>query len=125
MLVVAFGPGYGPQYAYWFLPSLIAAYVLLDDRWRTLLLVAYAIAAVTYAVEYAFVPFLGEYARAVFGDRDWVTEVSEHLSDPQWLVLFRLPLFAVYLVVLAEGLRRLSNELRADASAEADARRPT
>ena len=31
MFVVAFGSGYGPQYAYWFMPALVATYVLLDD----------------------------------------------------------------------------------------------
>ena len=59
MLVVTFGPGYGAHYAPWFIPALVATYVLLDDGWRRLLLVGYAVAAVTYVVEYAFIPFLG------------------------------------------------------------------
>ena len=62
LAVVAFGPGYGPQYAYWFIPALVATYVLLDDGWRRLLLVGYVVAGVTYAIEYAFVPWLGAWA---------------------------------------------------------------
>ncbi len=108
MAVVALGPGYGPQYAYWFLPALLATYVLLDDRWRRLLLVGYVVAALTYAVEYAFVPWLGAYASAVDGNAGWVADVSEYLDTPQRLTLFRLPLFAVYLVVVAAGLGRLA-----------------
>ena len=73
MVVVAFGPGYGPQYAYWFLPALVATYVLLDDGWRRLLLVGYVVAGLTYAVDYAFVAGLGAYAA---GDAGWVTDVS-------------------------------------------------
>ncbi len=110
MAVVALGPGYGPQYAYWFLPALVATYVLLDDGWRRLLLVGYVVAALTYAVEYAFVPWLGSYASEIAPDASWIGDVSEHLDDPQRLTLYRLPLFAVYLVVVVAGIARLIRE---------------
>ena len=74
MLVVAFGPGYGPQYAYWFLPALVATYVLLDDAWRRLLRIAYLVAGLTYIFEYGFIPWLGAWVPAAFGDSDWTTE---------------------------------------------------
>jgi hypothetical protein len=108
MVVVAFGPGYGSQYAYWFLPALVATYVLFDDGWRRLLLVGYVVAAVTYVVEYAFVPWLGAYASEIAPDASWIGDVSEHLDNPQRLTMYRLPLFAVYLVVLAAGIARLA-----------------
>ena len=115
MAVVAFGPGYGPQYAYWFMPALIATYVLLDDAWRRLLRVAYVVAGLTYAVEYAFVPWLGGYANALAGDSDWVADASAYLDDPDRLVLFRIPLFIAYLVLIAKGIVRLA-EQRVDGS---------
>ena len=65
--VIALGPGYGAQYAYWFIPALIGTYVLLDRGWQRILLAAYAIGAITYAVEYAFVPFLGAWLPATIG----------------------------------------------------------
>jgi len=108
MAVVAFGPGYGPQYAYWFVPALVATYVLLDDAWRRLLRIGYVVAGLTYAVEYAFVPWLGSYANALAGGSAWITDVSDYLDVPNRLVLFRLPLFMVYLVLIFEGIRRLS-----------------
>jgi len=117
MVVVAFGPGYGPQYAYWFLPALVATYVLLDDRWRRLLLAAYAVAALTYVFEYAFVPWLGSYAVELLEDAGWVADVSEYVDDAQRLTLIRLPLFAAYLLVVAAGIARLvdrPNEERGD-----------
>lgn len=107
MIVVAFGPGYGPQYAYWFLPALVATYVLLDDGWRRLLRVAWVVGAVTYVVEYAVVDYLGAWAAHVFGSADWITEAGEHLKTPHHLVLFSLPLYGVYLVVIAAGFERL------------------
>jgi hypothetical protein len=116
MAVVAFGPGYGAHYAYWFIPALIGTYVLLDDAWRRLLLVAYVVAGVTYAVEYAVVPFLGAWAVAMFGGSGWMTDFAEHLSTPHHWVLYRLPLFVVYLVVIAQGIRRLSRQLDQEAA---------
>jgi hypothetical protein len=113
LALVAFGPGYGPQYAYWFLPALVATYVLLDDGWRHLLLLAFVVSSVTYAVDYAFVPWLGAYADAIVGDADWVADTSEYLDDPQRLTLLRLPLFGVYLVLLLAGVRRLVAQRRA------------
>ena len=109
MAVVAFGPGYGPQYAYWFLPALVATYVLLDDAWRRLLIVAYVFAGVTYAIEYAFVSFLGAYAVAIVGAEDWILDIAEELENPGQLVVFRLPLFVVYVVVIAAGIARLTD----------------
>ena len=35
--IPALGPGYGPQYAYWYVPPLLASYLLLDDGWRRIL----------------------------------------------------------------------------------------
>jgi hypothetical protein len=107
MVVVAFGPGYGPQYAYWFLPALVATYVLLDDGWRRLLQVAWVVAALTYAVEYAVVGYLGAWAVKVFGSGTWIEDVGDYLKTPHHLVLFRLPLYAVYLVLIAAGIDRL------------------
>jgi hypothetical protein len=111
MGVVAFGPGYGAHYAYWFIPSLVATYVLLDDAWRVLLVVAYAIAGITYVVDYAFLPFLGAFATEIFGTPGWLEETEDFLTDPRTLVLVRLPLFVTYLVVIAAGIRRLSSRL--------------
>ena len=108
LAVVAFGPGYGPQYAYWFIPALVATYVLLDDEWRRLLRIAWAVAGLTYLVEYAFVPWLGSYANEVVGASAWVTDVSDYLDTPHRLVLFRLPLFLVYLLLIYEGIARLT-----------------
>ena len=74
MVVVTFGTGYAAHYAPWFVPALIATYVLLDDGWRRLLLIGYFIAAATYAFEYAFIAFLGAYADPIFGYPQWIDD---------------------------------------------------
>jgi hypothetical protein len=107
MLVPVFGPGYGPQYAYWYLPALIGTYVLLDDGWRALLRIAYVVAAVTYIVDYAFVSFLGRNLHALAPDEEWVTRVTDYLTDLDRLTVLRLPLLLVYLLIVAGGFRRL------------------
>jgi hypothetical protein len=107
MIVVAFGPGYGPQYAYWFLPALVATYVLLDEAWRRLLRVAWLVAALTYVIEYAVVGYLGAWAVHVFGSATWIADAGDYLSTPHHLVVYRLPLYAVYLVLIAAGIERL------------------
>ena len=107
MAVVAFGPGYGPQYAYWLLPPLVATYVLLDDGWRRLLRGAWLVAAVTYAVEYAVVDYLGAWAVVRFSGATWLGDVGDYLATPHHMVVYRLPLFAVYLVLIAAGAERL------------------
>ena len=122
MIVNSFGRGYAAHYAPWFLPALVATYVLLDDGWRRLLLVAYAIAAVTYVVEYAFISFLGSFASGIFNDALWVEDVGDWLNVPYRWALLRLPLVVVYIVVIAAGIARL-RELTRRNSGGSDARR--
>ena len=108
MVVPVLGPGYGPQYAYWYLPALVGTYVLLDDGWRRLLRITYVVAAVTYTVDYAFVSFLGRNLHALAPGADWVSDLSDYLSDLDRLTIWRLPLTVAYLVVIAAGIARLA-----------------
>ncbi|HET8967826.1 MAG TPA: hypothetical protein VFN06_00180, partial [Gaiellaceae bacterium] len=70
------------------------------------------VAAATYAIEYAFVPFLGGYAVAIFGSSEWMVDFADYLSTPHRWVLFRVPLFVVYLIVIAAGCARLAEQRR-------------
>jgi hypothetical protein len=107
MTVPVLGPGYAPQYAYWYLPPLLATYVLLDREWRRILLVSYGIAAVTYVVEYALVGSQGRFLVAFFPGSARLENASERLSSPGAQTLLRLPLFVAFLVLLVAGARRL------------------
>ncbi len=61
VLVPALGPGYGPQYFYWFLPVLLVAYALGSASFRSWALGFGLVAAATYVVEYALAPVLGAF----------------------------------------------------------------
>ena len=58
--------------------------------------IAYLVAGLTYIFEYGFIPWLGAWVPAAFGNSDWTTNVAEFLI-PYRLVLVNLPLFATYL----------------------------
>jgi hypothetical protein len=105
--IPALGPGYGPQYAYWYIPPLLASFLLFDAAWRRILLVFYAVAAATYIFEYAFVPALGRFLVEFAPDSVFFQRVSAHVSSAGEQTIVRTPLFAAFLVVLFAGLRRL------------------
>lgn len=105
--IPALGPGYGPQYAYWYIPPLLATYPLFDDVWRRILVGFYAVAAATYVVEYAVVRALGRFLVAFFDESSFLHKVSDRLSTPGAQTLLRLPLFVAFLVLLVTGFRRL------------------
>lgn len=105
--IPALGPGYGPQYAYWYIPPLLATYPLLDDAWRRILLAFYAVAAATYVVEYALLRALGRFLVAFFDESSSLRRVSDRLSTPGAETVLRVPLFIAFLVLLGTGFRRL------------------
>ncbi len=97
------GPAFAPQYAYWFLPLVAASYPLFDGRWRATVLVWYAVAVVTYLVDYALVPALGQFLEPGFPG---VRSVGRWLARPAGETLLRLPLFVASIWLLASGYRR-------------------
>jgi hypothetical protein len=108
--VPVLGPGYAPQYAYWFLPAFIGTYVLLDHEWRTLLRLGYVIAAVTYVWEYAILPPYGQFVERFASGSSWLTDVSDAADTAGMKTLVRLPLFLVALLIIGEGVRRLARD---------------
>ena len=112
--VVALGPGYGPQYFYWFWPLLLVSFALGATVWRRIVLIFGAIAAATYAVEYGFSSVLGAFLSMRFpATRNLVFGTSP--ESFKVFVLVRTPLWIGYLVVLWGLLR----EMRADDSPKA------
>ncbi len=53
-VIPSVGPGYTPQYIYWFLPLMLILYSVFDQPLKKVLLICYIIASCTYTVEYAF-----------------------------------------------------------------------
>ena len=105
--IPALGPGYAPQYVYWYLPALVASYPLFDDRWRQILIVFYVIGAITFIVEYALIPGLGRFLYAFFDHSGFLHRVSDGYDDAGIQTEVRIPLFVAFLVVLVAGARRV------------------
>jgi hypothetical protein len=102
--VPTLGPGYAPQYAYWFLPLLVAVYAAFPGRLRLLLAGLASVAALTYMVEYSLFPSHGM-ALVHLTDASWVAGLSEAWSTRSGQTLVRLPLFVSLLLVLISGWR--------------------
>jgi hypothetical protein len=110
--VPAVGPGYAPQYAYWFLPPLLASYVMFDSGWRRILLACYIVAAVDWIVEYALFRALGRFLVAFFADSSRLLRISDRVSTQGAETIVRIPLFVAFLILLAAGARRLAPTCR-------------
>ena len=108
--IPALGPGYGAQYVYWFMPALLASYVMFDQGWRRILLACYAVAAVDWIIEYGFVNVLGRFMVAFFDDSSFIVRVSGKLSTQGAVTILRIPLFVAFLVLLVAGTRRLVDD---------------
>jgi hypothetical protein len=111
MSVVVFGPGYGPQYIFWYMPVLVASYPLYGRSWRVGLLLFYLIAIATYAFEYSLFPSHGMLLLRLGLGEPWATRASAW-STPEMQTLFRLPLFVSYLGLFALGVSVLAPSLR-------------
>jgi hypothetical protein len=109
LAIPAVGSGYASQYAYWWLPLLVATYPLFDRGWRRLLLAFYAIAAATYIVEYGLLIDHGAFliVNDHFKPGTFLNDAKLRFSQPTWLTVLRLPLFLASLAVIVGGIRRL------------------
>lgn len=96
MLIPTFGPGYGPQYVYWYLPLLILVYSFARPGLRAVLILGYGVAVGTYIFEYAFFPSHGAFL-AHMDPGEWVRKVGEFWGAQWSQTVLRLPLLLVYL----------------------------
>jgi hypothetical protein len=99
------GPGYGPQYVWWYWPGVLVGYAAYEARWwRRLLLAAGAVLVVTYVSEYLTGSGMGGWMDEAWGRR-W--------EGMRGQTLMRLPLFLASLAVLVSGVVMLRREANA------------
>jgi len=119
MGIPALGPGYAPQYLYWYLPLLVAVFGLFDGRLRLGLAGFALIAVATYLFEYAILESDGDFflnylvAKRV-DPHQWQSFIHKVIlcQTPAGQTLFRLPLFVAYLAVLGVGVSVLFEKLK-------------
>jgi len=116
--VPSLGPGYAPQYIYWFMPFLVATYAFYNGRWREGLVGFAFIGACTYLVEYALITGYGSnflylwHPSGVPGGvgempYTFMLHVWKKMNTATGLTLLNFPIFIAYLTLLASGVRIL------------------
>ncbi len=89
------GPGYGTQYIYWYLPLLAFLYELTTSSVRKFLMICYAVAALTYLVDYSFVTPYGALLVKWSGSQS-VHSLSALFNRIGPSYMLHLPLYSCY-----------------------------
>jgi len=117
LFVVTLGPGYAPQYVYWWWPLLVIASTLFGRAFMIWSVLLWLVAAVTFTVEYGFFRSHGElfswFSQPQIRPAPWV----EQLESPWGQSWLRAPLFLIQAAVLATGVIVLIRASRTDALA--------
>jgi hypothetical protein len=112
MVAPGAGPGYAPQYLYWFLPLLAISYPLYGRSWQRFLLAAYGIVSIVYVLEYGFRYTYG-FSLMYFVHSPEITRFSQSISTqatPTFVI--RLPIFAAYVLLLVQSCRLILKDFR-------------
>jgi hypothetical protein len=110
--IPAFGPGYAPQYIYWFMPLLIVTFASFGKPWRWVLGGFALTAAMTYVVEYALFPSHGMFLTRMTGAEPFLTW-SRTWSTQAGQTVIRLPLFIAFIALLGVGFHHVRRGLSA------------
>jgi hypothetical protein len=117
LAIPTLGPGYGPQYIYWFLPLFVLMYGLAERIERFFLLVLYGIAAVTYLMEYAlnYNTFGGFFLDIIQTEK--LLKFAMKLSSKTGETFLRLPLWIGYLTFVAYFCTKIGMKMAFDLKA--------
>lgn len=114
------GPGWAPQYVYWFLPLLVISYALYNAQWKRLLIGVGLVNACTYIFEYAILPGLGSSLWYFLNPTKMPGSDQALVSSPamqsffrqvvseRWLTVMGMPMFIADVVLLIFGFRMLN-----------------
>lgn len=113
LAIPTLGPGFGPQYAFWFLAPLAVSYLSGSVRWKVTLVAVYVVTAVTYVLLYGFAWDLGQSIFFLWDSPHarWLGAALRHNAPRAWVTL---PMFVSWLGLLAAGFL----EFRAQAAEE-------
>lgn len=104
--IITLGPGYATQYIAWPLPFFVLSVLAFDREWRRDVIVVWIVAIATYFVEYGMTADGGWFVVALF-PAEPIRHAADILSEDGVKTLFRLPLFAGYLWLIATAIPRL------------------
>jgi hypothetical protein len=117
-MVPGIGPGYAPQYFYWFLALIPLALVVTESpALRRSLVWFLALAIATDLIEYAMFSSHGRFLVRLFPTRGMLT-LSSHLSSRAGQTLVRTPLFFSWVLMLHAVFDRALRSLLARPAGE-------
>ena len=99
IIVPALGPGYALQYISWFIPLMAVFYSFSEGKIKTLILCFYAVAIISYAIQYLFQTSLGGLI-PILSQATWAIDFDVHLSTRTSSTIYGLPLFLLYLTII-------------------------
>jgi len=106
LAIPTIGPGFGPQYAIWFVPSLAVSYLSGSRQWRVMLAIAFAITSATYVVFYGFAWDLGQSIFFLW-DSPIARFLGASLTKDAPRTWVTLPMWLSWIALLAAGIREL------------------
>jgi hypothetical protein len=98
MAIPVLGPGFGLQYAWWWLPLGVIAFAMNGWLVRGALIVLYVVMSASYLVDYALNVTLGAFALHFSHPSRW-DHWARALETASGSTYFLLPLFGAYLLV--------------------------
>lgn len=103
-----FGPGYAPQYVYWYIPVLGLTFPLFNKQWRNFLIILFVTGIITYLIEYGIFSSHGCYLCHLINSES-IVSLSNVLTQEKAQTLIRLPIFLAYLLFFFNGWKLLIN----------------
>jgi len=106
LAIPTLGPGFGMQYAVWFIAFFVAIWASASTRLKAMLWIAFGVSSMTYFILYGYARDLGQFMTFLSGTpREvefgrWATEFSGQ-------TMISLPMFACWVVVLIAGLAEI------------------
>jgi hypothetical protein len=110
-VVPGLGPGYGPQYIYWFLALLPIVFVASTNaRVRRAIVLFHAVAVATYITEYAMFKSHGSFL-VHLNPTDDLKYLSGGMSSQLAQACIRMPLFLAWVFMLGAIFARAGQSL--------------
>lgn len=103
LAIPTLGPGFGPQYAAWFVAPLVAVYPAVSGRMRLALQVAWAVSALTYFILYGYASDLGQFMTFLSGSPREIA-FSRFATEFAGQTLISLPMFLSWVGLLVVGI---------------------
>lgn len=106
LAIPTIGPGFGPQYAFWCIPSFAVSWLTGSKSWRVTLLSVFAVTVATYILFYGFAWDLGQSIFFLW-DSAIARRLGALLMKDGPRTWFSLPMFVSWVVLLFAGSREL------------------